>query len=83
MGKKEKEEKGVQIKANNQLQDEAEPPQQPTLLKRLSNIYFTNEFLILIVVVICLARAYPPLGAIYLKPSIIATWIAVIYIFCT
>lgn len=81
MGEKEKEEEGLQIKANDQLQDKAEPPQQPTLLKRLSNIYFTNEFLILIVVVICLARAYPPLGAVYLQPSITATWIAVIYIF--
>jgi len=47
----------------------------------LMNIYFTYEFLILVMIVILLARAYPPLGAIYLAPRITASWIAVIFIF--
>jgi solute carrier family 10 (sodium/bile acid cotransporter), member 7 len=40
-----------------------------------------NDFLILILVSIALAHAYPPLGATYLQPHITATWIAVIIIF--
>ena len=40
-----------------------------------------NDFLILILVSIALAKAYPPLGATYLQPHITATWIAVIIIF--
>lgn len=48
---------------------------------KLVDFYFTYEFLVLVVVVILLAKAYPPLGAIYLKPEITATWIAVIFIF--
>jgi len=43
--------------------------------------YVANEFLILIILVILLARAYPPIGAIYLAPKITATWIAVMFIF--
>jgi len=43
--------------------------------------YWKNEFLILILLVILLALAYPPLGAIYLAPQITATWIAVLFIF--
>lgn len=43
--------------------------------------YWVNEFLILVVIVICLAKAYPPLGAEYLYPQITATWMAVIFIF--
>jgi len=30
---------------------------------------------------VCLAKAYPPLGAIYVAPQITSTWIAVIFIF--
>jgi len=48
---------------------------------RLVTFYGTNEFLILIVIVILLAKAYPPLGAIYLVPQVTATWIAVMFIF--
>ena len=43
--------------------------------------YFDNEFLLLIIIAILLAKAYPPLGAKYLKPDITSTWIAVILIF--
>jgi sodium/bile acid cotransporter 7 len=49
--------------------------------KGLCAFYWKNEFLILIVLAILLARAYPPLGAIYLAPKITATWVAVIFIF--
>jgi sodium/bile acid cotransporter 7 len=40
-----------------------------------------NEFLILILLAIGIAKAYPPLGAEYLKPTITAGWVAVIIIF--
>jgi sodium/bile acid cotransporter 7 len=51
------------------------------VLNRIIKFYWENEFLILIVIVICLAKVYPPLGAIYLAPHITATWIAVMLIF--
>jgi len=35
----------------------------------------------LAILAIILAKAYPPLGATYLKPKITASWIAVIFIF--
>ena len=47
----------------------------------LAKFYWTNEFLILILLVILIAFAYPPLGAIYLAPKVTATWIAVVFIF--
>jgi len=49
--------------------------------KRAWAFYNQNEFLILVVIAICLARAYPPLGAVYLEPKITAGWLAVIIIF--
>ena len=49
--------------------------------KWLVNFYWDNEFLILVIIAILLARAYPPLGAIYLAPQITATWVAVCFIF--
>ena len=51
------------------------------VLNRCTKFYWDNEFLILIVFVILVAKAYPPLGAIYLAPQITATWIAVMFIF--
>jgi sodium/bile acid cotransporter 7 len=48
---------------------------------RLIEFYWTNEFLILVVVAIALAKVYPPLGADYLQPDITATWLAVCFIF--
>jgi hypothetical protein len=50
---------------------------------RLVDFYFKNEFLIMILLAIALAKAYPPLGADYLKPEITATWVAVVIIFGT
>jgi hypothetical protein len=54
---------------------------KPTRWQRFVKFYWDYEFLILVVVVISLAKAYPPLGAVYLAPQITATWIAVIFIF--
>ncbi|GKY93559.1 hypothetical protein MPSEU_000323300 [Mayamaea pseudoterrestris] len=51
------------------------------LCKCLTSFYMTYDFLILAVLAILLAKAYPPLGAIYLAPEITATWVAVIIIF--
>jgi solute carrier family 10 (sodium/bile acid cotransporter), member 7 len=48
---------------------------------KVNTFYWDNEFLILIVIAILIAKAYPPLGANYLKPDITSTWIAVIIIF--
>ncbi|KAG7340922.1 Na+ dependent transporter [Nitzschia inconspicua] len=48
---------------------------------KLLQVYNQYEFLILIILAICLARAYPPLGAEYLQPQITSSWIAVIFIF--
>lgn len=67
----------------NEEEDAVEKPKEPSssFWTRLVNFYFTYEFLILVLLVILLARAYPPLGADYLQPEITATWIAVIFIF--
>lgn len=66
-----------------QGKDEQAPQKDTkTLTQRLQKFYGRYEFLILLIVVVLLARAYPPLGAKYLAPKITATWIAVWYIFC-
>jgi sodium/bile acid cotransporter 7 len=52
-----------------------------TFWQRVTAFYWTYEFLILVVVAILLAKAYPPLGADYLQPDITATWLAVCFIF--
>ena len=49
----------------------------------LHRIYRTNEFVILIIVSIILAKAYPPLGAKHVYPRITSSWIVVVFIFCT
>jgi len=56
---------------------------EPTLTtsQKWSKFYWQNSFLILVVLAILLALAYPPLGADYLQPQVTATWIAVIFIF--
>jgi hypothetical protein len=50
-------------------------------LTRVMEFYWTYEVLVLIVIAICIARAYPPLGAVYLQPDITATWLAICFIF--
>jgi solute carrier family 10 (sodium/bile acid cotransporter), member 7 len=52
-----------------------------TARQRLASLYWGNEFLILVVISIGLAYAYPPLGAEHVQPDITATWLAVIFIF--
>jgi len=61
--------------------DEDGEDEPPTRCRRLIDFYWQNEFLILVVLVILLAKAYPPLGDQYLAQKITAGWIAVIVIF--
>ena len=61
--------------------EDEEESSPPTCWERILKFYQDNEFLVQIVVVILLARAYPPLGAKYFYPDITATWIAVCFIF--
>jgi hypothetical protein len=63
------------------VEKETEPSPRARWIKRLAAFYWEHEFLILTVVAILLAKAYPPLGAIYLYPQITATWIAVMFEF--
>ncbi|KAL7565436.1 hypothetical protein ACA910_020824 [Epithemia clementina (nom. ined.)] len=58
-----------------------EGEEKPSFKKRLLAFCHTYEFLLLILIVICLARAYPPLGAEYVAPQITASWCAVMFIF--
>jgi solute carrier family 10 (sodium/bile acid cotransporter), member 7 len=73
--------------SSENLDDDASPRTQsflcfsPTVREKLVAFYWEQEFLILIIAAILLAKAYPPLGADYLKPDITSTWIAVIIIF--
>ena len=48
---------------------------------KLSGILSAYSFLFLVATAILLAYFYPPLGAIYLYPSITSNWIAVLFIF--
>lgn len=68
----------VKMPQNN---DENNKNDAPSKWQRLVDFYWENEFVILVVLVILLARAYPPLGAEYLAEEITASWIAVIFIF--
>uniref|UniRef100_A0A7S1YYZ9 Sodium/bile acid cotransporter n=1 Tax=Trieres chinensis TaxID=1514140 RepID=A0A7S1YYZ9_TRICV len=61
--------------------DEQPKPLYSRLWSRWCKFYNANSFLVLVLVVILVAYAYPPLGAIYLAPQITATWIAVMFIF--
>ena len=67
-------------------QPDADPEKNMTspgtsIFTKICNFYTNNSFLILVVIVILLAYAYPKLGAEYLYPQYTATWIAVIIIF--
>jgi hypothetical protein len=63
--------------------DEPEPSLLQKAWRKWCEFYAVNEFVVLVIIVILLARAYPPLGADYLQPQITSTWIAVIFIFGT
>lgn len=51
------------------------------VLRSCIAFYKSNDFPINLMLAIALARAYPPLGAEYLKPDITSTWLAVAIIF--
>ena len=61
--------------------EQADGVNHNTCCKWIWDFYWGNEFVCLVVIVILLARAYPPLGADYLQPHITSTWIAVLFIF--
>jgi hypothetical protein len=71
-------------KASLESREEKEQaePQRPSYSSQFWKIYSQYEFLILIVIGICVAKAYPPLGAEYVHPEITANWVAVMFIFC-
>jgi sodium/bile acid cotransporter 7 len=73
-GEKEKEEEKV-------VEEEEKKSRLQRFLQCVFAFYIRNQFPINIMLAILLARAYPPLGADYLKPEITATWIAVAIIF--
>jgi hypothetical protein len=43
--------------------------------------YVKYTIILLLIVYVCLARAYPKLGAVYLKPEITSSWMAVCFVF--
>lgn len=59
----------------------AEETRQQQSKRRIVSFFFTYDFPIAILIVIGLAKAYPPLGAVYLAPDITATWVAIILMF--
>jgi hypothetical protein len=67
----------VNISANESA-DDASPL---SVKDRVTKAFWENDFLFLVIVSICVARAYPPLGAEYVYPDITATWVAVMLIF--
>ncbi|KAL7574497.1 hypothetical protein ACA910_015858 [Epithemia clementina (nom. ined.)] len=68
------------VDKNNQEGDDQDT-KPSTIAGWLCDVYKANEFVILILASILLARVYPPLGARYLAPKITAGWIYVCIIF--
>ena len=68
----------AETESNNNTQS---PSLTNRIISKCKSIYGTHSFLIKAIILVLLAYAYPPLGAIYLAPQITATWIAVIFIF--
>lgn len=66
-------------------EDGSTPTSNEGILSRLagflSAFYRDNEFVVQIVSAILLAKAYPPIGAVYLKPELSSEWIAVVLMF--
>eukprot|EP00531_Pseudo-nitzschia_arenysensis_P007681 CAMPEP_0116151550 /NCGR_PEP_ID=MMETSP0329-20121206/20159_1 /TAXON_ID=697910 /ORGANISM="Pseudo-nitzschia arenysensis, Strain B593" /LENGTH=460 /DNA_ID=CAMNT_0003648175 /DNA_START=58 /DNA_END=1440 /DNA_ORIENTATION=- len=79
--KDDEEEPAKDTPSDEETAEEKEPSAFSKFCACLIKFYWTNEFLILILLAILIAFAYPPLGAIYLAPKITATWIAVMFIF--
>jgi hypothetical protein len=68
-------------KEESEQQQDDQPDQG--CAKRFWEFYWENEFIILVILAILLAKVYPPLGGEYLQPDITSTWIAVMFIFGT
>ena len=47
----------------------------------LNNVYQTYEIVILVIIAILIARAYPIIGAVYVQPKVTSSYIAVMLIF--
>lgn len=67
--------------ASKEQPHESTDSQRRTCCQTLCKIYRDYDFLVLLLATVPLAKAYPPLGAVYLQPDITADWIAVMYIF--
>ena len=77
----EKEPASTTKSADGKIKVEEEEEVKKSWKSCLIQFYWANEFLILVMVGICLARAYPKLGAVYLYPAYTASWLAVCFIF--
>jgi len=66
---------------NKNEEDGAVEAEESTFQDKLAAFYWKNEFLILILLAILVAKLYPPIGAKWLVPKITATWVAVMFIF--
>mmetsp|Transcript_11381 Transcript_11381/g.17090 ORF Transcript_11381/g.17090 Transcript_11381/m.17090 type:complete len:389 (-) Transcript_11381:51-1217(-) len=65
-----------------ETEEESEPKTIGQIIgDKVSGIWATHSFLVMVVFAIIIAWAYPPLGADYLQPQVTATWVAVMIIF--
>ena len=62
--------------------DSQQQETRPNWKTIVMELYKKDSLLIDVLVVILIAKIYPPLGAEYLFPEITAHWVAVIVIFC-
>ena len=69
------------IEKNEQAEEITNKPCHKRVWDWWCGVNATHSFLIGNIIVILIAKAYPPLGAIHLYPQITATWIAVMFIF--
>ncbi len=72
---------GNNVAADTNPEPSAAATTTATFCSKLCDFYTKNSFLILVVLAILLAYAYPPLGSKYLYPQYTATWVAVVIIF--
>ena len=68
----------LKLPQNEQFEDPSDLTRAWSLWTK---VYEKYRIILLLVANICLARAYPQLGAEYLYPQITAAWIAVFFIF--
>ena len=77
----EQHEEAAESPSEEEGQEEEKTSRFRKIWKRAVRFWNVNQFPLLIILSIGIARAYPPLGATYLAPEITATWIAVAIIF--